>query len=349
MVVETSYTAAYQHDWAQTQTWSESVQYTGLISDYDADPPDNRKEESCTGCTPYDVVPYGYTTIATAQDGRSYPYVVADYYVASTLADETGAEALQAPTAPQAAPQAPVVTCTSHPTPETWYTSNDATLAWSQPAGDTAPLKGYRWLVDTQPDSTLKYVATRSETEFTFNDLPDGLLYLHIQAVGADSSLSPITHRAIRIDAKAPTAVITLDPARPNGQNGWYTTNVTATLSATDAATAATLEYSTDGTTWNPYNAALVYSADTTGISLRARATDATGNVSTPVTTLIKIDKTNASTVDADGNRLTCCQHPDPAGWQRATGTGRRAQRCHLRAQYRNDQGRCQRPVERRG
>jgi uncharacterized repeat protein (TIGR01451 family) len=304
VVTETSYTAAYQHDWAKTQSWSESVQYTGLISDYDADPPDNRKEESCIGCTPYDVVPYGYTTIATAQDGRSYSYVVVDYYVTSAVADEAGAETTQAP---QAAPQAPVVTSTTHPNPDTWYTNNTATLAWSQPGGDTAPLKGYRWLVDTQPDSTLKYVSTRSETEFTFKDLPEGLLYLHIQAVGTDSSLSPITHRAIRIDTQAPTAVITLDPVRPNGQNGWYTTvPVTATLSATDKATSvAALEYSTDGTTWNLYTTPLPFSAETAGLSLQARARDATGNGSTPVTTLIKIDKTNASTVDADGNRLT--------------------------------------------
>lgn len=302
VVTETSYTAAYQHDWAKTQSWSESVQYTGLISDYDADPPDNRKEESCIGCTPYDVVPYGYTTIGTAQDGRSYSYVVVDYYVTSAVADEAGAQALQAPTAPQA----PVVTSTTHPNPETWYTNNSATFAWSQPGGDPATVRGYRWLIDTQPDSTLKYVSTRSEGEFTFNNLPDGLLYLHVQAVGTDSSLSPITHRALRIDAKAPTAVITLDPLRPNGQNGWYTRPVTASLSATDPASGVTtLEYSTDGTTWNAYTVPLVYSANTAGSSLHARATDAVGNVSTPVTTLIKIDQTNASTVDLDGNRLT--------------------------------------------
>ena len=43
----------------------------------------------------------------------------------------------------------------------------------------------------------------------------------------------------------------TLDPAQPTGSNGWYTGNVSLTVSATDNGTVKSREYSLDGgTTW---------------------------------------------------------------------------------------------------
>ena len=52
-------------------------------------------------------------------------------------------------------------------------------------------------------------------------------------------------------DRTPPTVSATLNPAAPDGENGWYTGNVTLTVTATDNGTVSSRQYSIDGgTTW---------------------------------------------------------------------------------------------------
>jgi uncharacterized repeat protein (TIGR01451 family) len=61
------------------------------------------------------------------------------------------------------------------------------------------------------------------------------------------------------------------------------------------------VEYSTNGTVWQPYTVAIPVVSETTGFTVWARATDNVGMVSEVVSTTVKLDKTVPSIVDSDG------------------------------------------------
>ena len=117
---------------------------------------------------------------------------------------------------------------------------------------------------------------------------------MHVRAVSDGKQWSGTAHRAIRIDMSPPQAQLSLDPGQPSGDDGWYVTPVTVTASAADGAGSgvASLEISTDGVTWQPYTAPLVFTADTPGATIYARATDGVGLISETVSTTVKIDQT---------------------------------------------------------
>ncbi len=93
-------------------------------------------------------------------------------------------------------------------------------------------------------------------------------------------------------DVTPPTVGHTLNPAAPNGQNGWYTGDVTLTVNATDNGTVASRQRSTDGgVTWVNANNPLTVTAEGS-TTVQYRATDNGGNVSSAGSVTVKIDKT---------------------------------------------------------
>jgi hypothetical protein len=92
-----------------------------------------------------------------------------------------------------------------------------------------------------------------------------------------------------------------LNPSQPNGTNGWYTSDVTINLSATDACSGvAVTEYSTDGTNWMPYNGSILISTEG-ATTVSYRSTDRAGNTETVKTVTVQIDKT-APTINLTAN-----------------------------------------------
>jgi len=94
-------------------------------------------------------------------------------------------------------------------------------------------------------------------------------------------------------DTHAPGTNAVAAPSAPNGQNGWYTTDVAVTLDATDnCAGVATTEYSTDGgQTWQPYTGAFTIGSEGENTILY-RSTDHAGNAETAKELRLNIDKT---------------------------------------------------------
>ncbi|MFC9608166.1 PQQ-dependent sugar dehydrogenase [Streptomyces niveus] len=106
-------------------------------------------------------------------------------------------------------------------------------------------------------------------------------------------------------DKTAPKVTATLNPPRPNGDDGWYTSNVTLAVAATDNGTVASRQYSIDdGATWQSANAAVTLSREG-ATTVRYRATDNGGNVSEVGSLTVRIDRTGptvtATGIDADG------------------------------------------------
>jgi PKD repeat protein/glucose/arabinose dehydrogenase/type 1 glutamine amidotransferase len=107
-------------------------------------------------------------------------------------------------------------------------------------------------------------------------------------------------------DTTAPTTSIALDPADPDGENGWYTSPVEVTLSAEDnegGSGVEATEYRIDDGEFQPYSAPFTVSDDGAH-TVSYRSTDVAGNAEAIKNTELKIDKaapTTTATTSGDG------------------------------------------------
>jgi RHS repeat-associated protein len=93
-------------------------------------------------------------------------------------------------------------------------------------------------------------------------------------------------------DRNAPATTILIDPSSPNGLNGWYITNVTINLTATDESAINYTEYSFDEVIWNNYTNPLNITEEGT-TTIFARSYDNLGNrEDPPKKSTVKIDRT---------------------------------------------------------
>ena len=152
-------------------------------------------------------------------------------------------------------------------------------LRWNSPSAPVfarIPMSGEGW---TEASSNLR-------------NAPIGTGRLYVTSTGG-VVLDALTFSGNGVaDTTAPVTTVTASPARPNGKNGWYTSDVTLTATATDNGTVSARERSTDGgVTWVSATTALVVSTEgLTTVQFRSR--DNAGNVSRVVTTTVKLDKT---------------------------------------------------------
>jgi GH43 family beta-xylosidase len=95
----------------------------------------------------------------------------------------------------------------------------------------------------------------------------------------------------IQIPIITPITSAALSPEVPNGKNGWYTQQVTVSLSATDQLTSvAESVYSLDGgTTWQTYTAPITFSQDGT-YTVTYRSSDIAGNEEIAKAVSFKLD-----------------------------------------------------------
>jgi hypothetical protein len=93
-------------------------------------------------------------------------------------------------------------------------------------------------------------------------------------------------------DINAPVTSAALSPA-PDGNNGWYKTNVTISLASTDdCAGVAATEYSIDGgQSWLPYAGSFSFGNEGT-TTILYRSADRAGNNETDKSIVVNIDKT---------------------------------------------------------
>lgn len=121
-----------------------------------------------------------------------------------------------------------------------------------------------------------------SYTEWTTNE----------HTVGSTANLVFVTAFADS-DHDAPVTTATINPSAPNGSNGWYTSDVTVSLTATDNVTgAAKTEYSLNGgTAWQTYTAPVTVSQDGQQ-TVSYRSTDKSGNVEAAKTISFNLDST---------------------------------------------------------
>lgn len=87
----------------------------------------------------------------------------------------------------------------THPFQSTWYNNNSPVLSWEKPAGVT----GFSYVLDNKPNTIPENVVNTTDTTVAFEDIEDGLWYLHIK--GNKSGVWGGTgHFALKVDTSPP-------------------------------------------------------------------------------------------------------------------------------------------------
>ncbi|RLI32207.1 hypothetical protein DRO66_11665, partial [Candidatus Bathyarchaeota archaeon] len=121
------------------------------------------------------------------------------------------------------------------------------------------------------------------------------LLYYSIDNVSNVESTNSVD---LKIDKTPPVTTASLDPLIPNGENGWYVSDVEMTLSATDAYSGVTSTwYKIDAGYWQLYSAPFIVGDDGEH-TVSFYSYDVAGNEETSDTVEFKIDQTPPSTTE---------------------------------------------------
>ncbi|MBD0384227.1 OmpL47-type beta-barrel domain-containing protein [Paenibacillus sedimenti] len=117
-------------------------------------------------------------------------------------------------------------------------------------------------------------------------------LTVHRSASAPATNSDPQISWIMIIDDAAPVTTAALNPEQPGGLNGWYTSDVTLTLTGADeGAGIANSEYRVNGGAWQPYTNPVLLS-DEGSLTVDYRSTDLAGNTEDFKSLAILIDKT---------------------------------------------------------
>ncbi|HUS98868.1 MAG TPA: hypothetical protein VMY59_00930 [Candidatus Thermoplasmatota archaeon] len=96
-----------------------------------------------------------------------------------------------------------------------------------------------------------------------------------------------------RDDTTPPVTTISLNPPEPDGENGWYVSNVTVILNATDDISGVNItQYRIDCGSWQIYTEPFILVDDGNDICIEFYSIDNTGNQEEVESAVIDIDKT---------------------------------------------------------
>lgn len=199
----------------------------------------------------------------------------------------------------------------ANPVPVFAQSASIPVLPWkAQPT--VGHLKGFAKRADASALDTANVTITNLDTNQTRATATDGGgfyggvdlapgRYLVSAALGPDKLFScvaqvaagQVTTADLGAETTAPVTAAETVPEAPNGTNGWFTSNVSVLLAAQDECSGvASTEYSTDGgATWAVYGGVVQLSNEGT-TNLLFRSTDRAGNVETPQSLVVRIDKT---------------------------------------------------------
>ena len=105
-------------------------------------------------------------------------------------------------------------------------------------------------------------------------------------------------------DTTPPVTTNSFDPPTPNGENGWYVSNVTVTLNATDDESGVNVTYyRLNGGEWHRYTEPFLMSKNRTH-SIEYYSVDNAGNVEDIKSVICKIDQNRPSIIAGTINRF---------------------------------------------
>ena len=149
-------------------------------------------------------------------------------------------------------PEAPLITCATHPHESVWYGNPNPIFNW-EPPDDPSGISGYSFLLDQTVGTTPDSIIDGSKATATYSSVEDGLWYFHCRARDGAANWGDADHYMIRIDTTPPsngTIVIA------EGADTVNTLIVTlSNLSAEDELSGmgleAAMKFSNDGLLWS--------------------------------------------------------------------------------------------------
>ena len=170
--------------------------------------------------------------------------------------------------------------------PTVGHVKGEARRASDNTALDTAAVT-----IENLDTQAVKNTKTDGNGFFGAVDLQPGSYRAQVDSLYYCFSVSPGSVADAALDVLSPQTAAAVAPATPDGQNGWYKTAPTITLSATDnCAGVSATEYSTDnGATWQPYSGAFVFNTEGT-TTILYRSVDRGANTETAKSITLKID-----------------------------------------------------------
>lgn len=108
-------------------------------------------------------------------------------------------------------PLAPTIESLTHPDPDGWYNSSDATFTWERSTGVT----GVNILADQKPTTNPGTSSDGIISSYTYKGVKDGIWYAHLRFRNS-AGWGAISHRRFQIDTKKPEGlfIATTTPAR---------------------------------------------------------------------------------------------------------------------------------------
>jgi len=239
---------------------------------------------------PTEVVTKQYSTNGTTWNTYTAPVVVTtnNTTVYAKGLDAGGNQTTQATlTVSNIDKIVPVITASNGGTTTSSVT---VTAVASDAGGSTLNAASYQY----SKDNGTTWTAVTNATSYTFSSITTGTYQCKVKV--ADNALNTTTSSAVAISTTGlGTIALVASPT------GWTNGNVTVTI--TYPTEVVTKQYSTDGTTWNTYTAAVVV---TTNSTVYAKGLDAGGNQTTQATlTVANIDKTVPVVAATNGGTTT--------------------------------------------
>lgn len=182
-------------------------------------------------------------------------------------------------------------------------TTPPVTTATLDPASPDGPAGWYISPVEvtlsaTDDDSGVNYTQYRIDNgswitySGPFTVSSNGQHQVDFYSVDNAGNVESTQHVNFKINISSPVTSYTLDPATPDGDNGWYLNDVNITLSATDPDGIDYTKYRINGGTWLTYTAPFVVSGDGVHV-VEFYSVDMLGNTETVKSIIINIDGTD--------------------------------------------------------
>ncbi|RLC78029.1 MAG: hypothetical protein DRJ03_15975, partial [Chloroflexi bacterium] len=113
------------------------------------------------------------------------------------------------------APEAPVVTSTTHLDPSTWYNDNQPSFEWDEPYTPIG-IAGYSFLLDQYPGTLPDALVETTQRTYDAATTPDGEWYFHVRAVDLAGQGGATGRVMVRIDTTTPQAPADVTEGSPD-------------------------------------------------------------------------------------------------------------------------------------
>ncbi len=183
------------------------------------------------------------------------------------------------------------------------------------------------------------FMATGTESwNYQLSDVPNGIYNIASHAVDNVGNVESTYRIRIVYDKTIPEVILAINPASPDGENGWYRyTNPTITLTASDNYNLDHIEYqwNSTGGSWTIY--ANPFNAPSEGQSiLYYRSIDSVNNVSDVGIKEVKFDKTNPAGEPLEVKVENVTSNTADATWKKPTDD---SDVSHYRLSWRHENG----------